>query len=348
MVNILRSIIKTSFPLLVAFSILFLFFSVLQISFFDVFSNLFMGAFGSFSKTANTLRAWIPLVICACGLVFTFKISLWNIGVEGQMIIGAVFGTAALKFLGSELDCVWAYVVVSVIAGFCGGALWGGVVGLLKTSAGVHEIFSGLGLNFLAQSVVLWLVFGPWKRLGGASMSGTELFCKKLWLPEIYIKGFSITGLILLFFVVITIILFFKTTKTGLRLEAVGNNSNAAFLFGLSPQRYMLFAMLISGGLAGIAGVFQVTGVYHRLIPAISSNYGYIALLVVILAGFNVWWICAVSLFFASLNMGSIQLPMIMQVDSSLAGVIQGVIVLAALSVRSFKVKKKFYTKWTS
>ena len=307
-----------------------------------------MGAFGSFNKTANTLRAWIPLVICACGLVFTFKISLWNIGVEGQMIIGAVFGTAVLKTFAPESNLSLVYVAVSIIAGFCGGALWAIIAGLLKVKGGVHEIFSGLGLNFLAQAIVLWLVFGPWKRSGIASMSGTEMFCEKLWFPDIYIKGFSVTGLILVLFIIITITLFFKITKTGLCLEAVGNNSKAAFLFGLSPQKYMLFAMLVSGGLAGIAGVFQVTGVYHRLIPAISSNYGYIALLVVILSGFNIWWISAVSLLFASLNMGSIQLPMVMHIDSSLTGVIQGVAVLAALSVRSFKIKKKFYNKWTS
>ena len=172
-------------------------------------------------------------------------------------------------------------------------------------------------------------------------MSGTETFPIQLWLPQIDALRLSPVGLFCLVVAILvtTALLFY--TRIGLHLKAVGNNSQAAFLFGLKPGRNMLIAMIFAGGLAGLAGTVQVSGVYHRLIPSISSNYGYLALLVVMLANFRVGWAPVVALFFAILNVGSIQLPMVLQVDSSLSGVIQGALVLAALAVHAFRRMRK-------
>ena len=126
-------------------------------------------------------------------------------------------------------------------------------------------------------------------------------------------------------------------TRLGLHLKAIGSNSRAAYLHGLKPQRCILYAMGLAGACAGLAGAFQVTGVYHRLIPSISSNYGYLALLVVMLANYRVWGTPAIAFFFVCLNVGSIQLPMMMQLDSSLSGIIQGTLVIAALLVHGWR-----------
>ena len=99
----------------------------------------------------------------------------------------------------------------------------------------------------------------------------------------------------------------------------------------------MILAMMFAGGFAGLAGSLQVSGVYHRLIPAISSNYGYLALLVVMLSNYNIWLVPPLAFFFACLNVGSIQLPMMLQLDSSLSGVIQGALVLATLGVHAWR-----------
>jgi simple sugar transport system permease protein len=131
--------------------------------------------------------------------------------------------------------------------------------------------------------------------------------------------------------------LMLQYTRIGLNLKAIGRNREAAFLFGLKPGRHMLIAMVFAGGFAGLAGGLQVTGVYHRLIPAISSNYGYLALLVVMLSNYNVWLAPFVAFFFACLNVGGIQLPMMLEVDSSLSGVIQGTLVLATLAVHAWR-----------
>jgi ABC-type uncharacterized transport system permease subunit len=304
----------------------------------DAYYHLFKGSLGSWVKFTHVLKAWIPLTLCSCGLLYTFRIGLWNIGVEGQVVMGAIFATYVLR-LGVESSFSLVYLLFSFIAGITGGALWALCAGYLKTKGGVHEIFAGLGLNFVAQGAVLWLIFGPWKRPGVASMSGTETFPQEMWLPYITSLRLSPTGLALALIALILTAAMLRYTKVGLYLKAIGNNPNSAYLFGLKPGRYMLIAMIFAGGFAGLAGSMQVTGVYHRLIPAISSNYGYLALLVVMLANFNVWIAPLVAFFFACLNVGSIQLPMMLQLDSSLSGVIQGTLVLTTLAVHTWRTR---------
>jgi simple sugar transport system permease protein len=229
---------------------------------------------------------------------------------------------------------------MSLTAGVAGGAVWALIAGYLKTKGGVNEIFAGLGLNFVAQGIILWLIFGPWRRPGVASMSGTETFPVELWLP--YLKSIRLSP-VALSIVIISIAvtgLMLRYTRVGLNLKAIGGNQSAAVLFGLNPGRYMLLAMIFAGGLAGLAGGLQVSGIYHRLIPAISSNYGYLALLVVMLSNYNIYLLPLVAFFFACLNVGSIQLPMVLQVDSSLSGVIQGAFVLAFLGVHAWRTQR--------
>jgi ABC-type uncharacterized transport system permease subunit len=298
--------------------------------------HIFIGSLGSWIKFSHVIKAWIPLSLCACGRLYTFRNNLWNIGIEGQMMMGAVFTTAVLRWgLESQIPCV--FLGFSFGAGIIGGGIWALLAGYLKTRGGVNEIFAGLGLNFAAQGLILWLIFGPWKRPGVASMSGTEIFPTDLWLPYMSALRLSPVALTLVLLAVFLTAMMLRYTRIGLNLKAIGSNRDAAFLFGLKPGRYMLVAMVFAGGFAGVAGSVQVTGVYHRLIPAISSNYGYLALLVVMLSNYNVWLAPFVAFFFACLNVGGIQLPMMLELDSSLSGVIQGALVLATLAVHAWR-----------
>jgi len=298
----------------------------------DAFHHLLNGSFGSWSKFSRVLNVWIPLTLCSLGLLYAFRTGLWNIGVEGQMLLGAI-GTAGVMRLGVDSASPLLFLLLALISGALLGALWALLAGWLKTRGGVHEIFAGLGLNFVAMGIILWLIFGPWKRPGIASMSGTEPFPRELWFPTL--EGWRVSPFALT--LAVTGILFtawiLNHSRFGLKLKAVGHNPRAVPLYGLSAQTYMLIAIVISGALAGLAGGLQVSSIYHRLIPAISSGYGYLGLLVVMLANFKLLPIPFIALFFAALNVGSIQLPMMMQLDSSLSGVIQGACVLSALLV---------------
>ncbi len=302
----------------------------------EAFRHMITGSLGSWFKFARVLMAWIPLTLCATGLLYTFRMGLWNIGIEGQVVAGAIASTAVLR-LGLHGGDPGLILALAFAGGVAGGSLWAALAGLLKARGGVNEIFAGLGLNFVAQGVTLWLIFGPWKRPGVASMSGTELFPRELWLPSVPSLRLSPLGLALTLAALAGTAWILARTPLGLKLKGIGSNPTAAYLHGIKEHRYTLYAMGLAGACAGLAGAFQVTAVYHRLIPAISSNYGYLALLVVMLANYRAGFAPAIALFFASLNVGSIQLPMMLQIDSSLSGIIQGTLVLGALLVHAWR-----------
>jgi len=296
------------------------------------YMNIVLGAAGSWDVVANVLVSWVPLLLATAGLLVTFTAGLWNIGIEGQITLGAIFTTWVLRAAqGTPMDPGLA-IAVSIAAGMIGGALWAVLAGALKTFGGVNEIFGGLGLNFVASAMNLWLIFGPWKRPGVASMSGTVPFDKSLWLPTLSAQSrLAPAALLIALGAILLVYLLLQGTHFGLRLKAVGKNPNAAYLLGVPTWQHMIVSFALCGIFAGLAGAVQVTSVYHRLIPSISSGYGYLGLMVAMLAGFRAVVAAPVALFFAALNVGSIQLPIVLKQDSSLAGVLQGTLVLFVL-----------------
>lgn len=303
------------------------------------FKNIWLGAFASTTKISQVLSVWVPLTLCSCGLLFTFRANLWNIGIEGQVTMGAIGAMAALRIPGIENPAL--ILALACFASMLGGGSWGLVAGLLKTRGGVHEIFGGLGLNFVAQGFILWLIFGPWKRPGIASMSGTELLPRNLWLATPPGWRVATAGLVIAVATLLLTWLFLEKSRLGLKLKAIGQNPKAALLYAISSERYYLQSIIITGACAGLAGFLQVTAVYHRLIPSISSGYGYLSLLLAMLAGYRISLVPLLALFFASLNVGAIQLPIVLQLDSALSGVIQGCCVLSALFILGIRQKRK-------
>lgn len=311
---------------------------------FEAYKNIIRGAIGSSIKIADVLVAWTPLLLATTGLLMTYSAGLWNIGIEGQITLGAIFTTWALRLLQDSSLAPALIIILGILAGVLGGMLWAALVGALKIYGGVNEIFGGLGMNFVATALTIWLIFGPWKRPGVGSMSGTEPFDQSLWLPTL--EGFRLSPWALGIGIVAIVIVFFilQGTYFGLRLKAVGRNGRAAFLMGIPTNRYLMFSFLLCGVMAGLAGATQVLAVYHRLIPSISSGYGFMGMMVAMLVNFQAAWAAPVALFFAALNIGSIQLPIVMKLDSTLAGVLQGALVLFVLMMdgvrrRILKVK---------
>ena len=300
---------------------------------FDAYFNILIGSVGSVEKISDTLVAWVPLLLATSGLLVTFTAGLWNIGVEGQITLGAIFTTFVLRSLSASGLPPALIIGLAILAGALGGAFWAAVVGWLKIYGGVSEIFGGLGMNFVATAFTLWLIFGPWKRPGVASMSGTEPFPPELWLPMVGNLRLSLWSLGLGVLGIVVIYLVLNGTYFGLRLKAVGKNGRAAFLMGIPTSRYLMSSFLICGAFAGLTGAVQVTAVYHSLIPSISSGYGFLGVMVGMLVNFQAAWAAPVSFFFAALNIGSIQLPIVLHLDSTLSGVLQGALVLFVLIV---------------
>ncbi len=289
---------------------------------------IWQGAFGNSNKTGDTLMAWVPLVLASAGLVITFNAGLWNIGIDGQIIAGGIAASWVAREVGGSSFLI---VTLSLLAGILGGAVWALLAGVLKTKGKVNEIFGGLGLFFVASSVAIYLIIGPWKREGVASTSGTDLFPKEAWLPTFGDSRLSLVALALAIVGLGAVYLLMRGTSFGLRLKAVGRNPRSAFLLGIPTNRYMLGAFAICGGLAGAAGAVQAIGFHHKLIPAISGGYGFLAILVVLLVSNRAVLIAPVALFFVALSVGSTQLTLRLDVDSAIGGVVQGILVLFVL-----------------
>lgn len=326
---------KEIFYRLAAILLAFLFTTVILLAAgappFQAFGYILLGAFGSLLKISDIIISWVPLLLVTSGVLLTFTAGLWNIGVEGQITIGAIFTTLALRaFQETSLPSA-IILLISLIAGIFGGAIWGSLIGFLKTFGGVNEIFGGLGMNFVATALTIWLIFGPWKRPGTGSMSGTLPFDERFWLPNINGTRLTPLSFFIALIVLALVYLILKNTFFGLKLKAVGKNFLAAHLMGIAPGKYMMLSFILCGALAGIAGWVQVVGVYHRLIPSISSGYGFLGLLAAMLTNFQVIWSLPVTFFFAALNIGSIQLPIVLKLDSTLSGILQGALVLSVL-----------------
>lgn len=304
-----------------------------------VFQTLYDGAFGSQTKIADVFVVWVSLVIISAGLVVTFRAGQWNIGAEGQIVMGAVFAVGASRLVIDASG--WVAIPLMIVAGLIGGAFWGLLVGILKVYGRVHEIFGGIGLNFVATSVTIYLISGPWKPEGTSSISTTEQLPDPLWLPTLEGLRISPISVILAIIVVIIIFLSLRGTLWGLQLKAVGRNVEGAYMLGVPTNRILLSAYIACGLCAGLVGVLIVTGVRHQLVTNISSGYGFLGILIVLLSSFRVELVPFVAFLFAALGIGSLPLQLRLGLDTSLGGVLLGVLVLCYELVQGAQEKFK-------
>ncbi|MBT8166170.1 MAG: ABC transporter permease [Acidimicrobiia bacterium] len=279
-------------------------------------------------KVGDTFMVWVPIALASAGLIITFNAGMWNIGIEGQIILGAI----AASFVAREVSAPRpVLILLTILAGAIGGLLWGLLVGVLRTAGGVNEIFGGLGLDFVALSLTTYLIIGPWARAGVASTSGTDSFPDEALLPSFAGSKLSPLMVSIAVLALIAVWLLFRGTSYGLKLKAVGRNRPSAFLLGIPTNRYLLGAFMLCGALAGMAGTSQATGFHGKLIPVISGNYGFLAILVVLLARFRPVWVIPISFFFAMIAVGSPALQLRLDVNATLGGVLQGVLVLSTM-----------------
>jgi general nucleoside transport system permease protein len=307
-----------------------------------VFSIIFSGAFGSTDQLAQVIQSWIPLVLTSVGLMFTFTAGLWNIGMEGQVEMGAIFAYAIIfTFTGTNTPG-WEVITLSVLSGVVGGIFWSLLVCLLKIYGGVNEIFGGLGFNFIADAVLLYLVYGPWRPSGNATGS-TALLPTKFWMPTIAGTSLNLPAVIIAVIGIIFVTVILQGTYFGLKLKAVGKNNKAAFLLGTHTTRYMVLAFILCGIFAGLAGGLQVVGFNHVLRNNISGGYGYLGLMVGMLANYQPFIAIPIAFIFTALSKGSNGLVIDLKLDSNFPGVIQGLLVVFVLlmaGVRQLVSKK--------
>jgi ABC-type uncharacterized transport system permease subunit len=297
------------------------------------YSALWNGSFGSPESTSSTLAFAIPILLCATGLLMTFTAGLWNIGVEGQMIMGAIGATWVALKLTAALPGMphWVFLPLEIVAAMIAGALWGALAAVLKTRGGVHEIFGGVALNNLAIIATNYMISGPWQPSEGGTFRGTAPFPSYALYPLLGNTRFSLLAAALALIALVLVALALSGTFWGLKLKALGKNMRSSFLMGISSEREAIIAMMLCGALAGLAGSVRVASWFDSLRQSISGGIGFLAILIVLLASLRPVLTLVISLVFSALLTGGTQVQLLTQLHSSLSGIIQGMLVLFAL-----------------
>lgn len=294
-----------------------------------VLQKVVEGAFRDQRAFAGVVNFWIPLTLASMGLVVTFTAGLWNIGVEGQMMIGALFASWGAINLTLPTPIL---IPIEILLGMLGGGLWAALTGVLKTKLGVNEIFGGVALNALSVVVSNYMISGPWQPPGGGGAHDTPPFPEGALLPPISPTfNVSLLALVIVFVVVIAVVLALRGTRWGLQLKATGKNARSALLLGVPTGQSTMSAFIVCGVIAGIAGSYRVLFTYGNLRPLVSGGIGFLALLVVLLLSMRAVWVPIVALAFAAILAGSARLKVALQLDSSLASVLQETLVLVVL-----------------
>jgi len=268
----------------------------------EIYRKIFVGSFGSYYGFSETIVKAIPLILAGVGLSVAFKARLWNIGAEGQLLMGAI-GATWIAVFHPEIPSILVLPTMFTV-GFLLGAVWGLLTGFLKAKFGAEPAITTLMMNYVAQNLLAYLVFGPWKGPAEWGFPCTTKFSSSAQLPYFLDTRIHYPTLLIGLTLAVILYLAIKKTKFGYELRVIGENPEAAKYAGMSYFKIAVLAMSISGGLAGIAGVGEVAGIQHRLRIGISPGYGYTAIIVAWLSRLNPLLVVPVSLLFGGILVG--------------------------------------------
>jgi simple sugar transport system permease protein len=308
---------------------------------FKTYQAMLEGAFGTpgqwgqgdFYSVTETLVKAVPLMFTGLSVAIAFRMLFWNIGAEGQLVIGAVGAAGVALFFPTLFPFLpqspLIYLPLMIIASMLLGAIWGLGPALLKSYLKVNEIITTLMMNYIA---ILWyqhLFQVVWIDPEGFGFPGSALFPEFAWLPRF--TGRLHWGLLIAIVAAGLIWLVLDRTGWGYEIRLIGENQNAARYSGISIGRNIVLVMLLSGGLAGLAGMVEVGAISHRLQEGLDVGNGFSGIIVAWLAKLNPWGVLVVAILLAGLVVGGDQIQITMGLPASVALVLQGAILFFVL-----------------
>ncbi len=298
------------------------------------FSKVFTTPYG----LASAANKATPLMLGAAGVMVAAKAGLWNVGVEGQFLVGAV-AASGVALLNLNVPS-FVIILLMLVAGFLGGALVAFICALPKAYLKVNEIITTLLFNYIVVLFVAYLVHGPMKGAGN-NVPQSAVFAENSWLPQIGSTGIHL-GFIIAIIMVILFGWLMRKSTFGFEMRVVGNNPKAAKYTGISIIRNILLVMIISGGLAGIGGMMEVSGVVHRMQSGIFTNFTLTAFAVAWLARLNTAGVLVVSYLLAGLLVGAYVMQ-IVGMPSAMVNVLEGLIIMLIVA---FDIVTVYRIKW--
>jgi len=293
----------------------------------EIYVTMLSGAFGSAYGLSETVVKAIPLMLCGLAVSVAFRMQLWNIGAEGQLYMGAVAASWVALFHGegSRLGVLALMFLAAAIA----GGIWGLIPAIPRALFKVNETITTLMLNYVAILYSNYLVYGPWKDPKGMNFPLSAVFPESATLPYF---GDTRIHLGLVFGLIAAVILYIILwhTRWGYEIRVIGESPVAARYAGMNIARNILLVMALSGGLAGLAGMAEVSGITQRLQPNLSPGYGYTAIIVAWLGRLNPFAITGVSFLLAGLLVGGYNMQM-SGLPAATVSILQGAILFFIL-----------------
>ncbi len=323
---------RVSAPALVAFALLAIACTAMLVAHADPvagFAALLRGSLGGTHELGETFVQTTALLFPALAIAFAFRAGLFNIGAEGQLLIGGL----AAGVLGAVLPGPgWLAIVAMLGAGALGGGAWGAIAGLLRARFGGSEVVATLMLNVIAALLANYLVVGPLRAIGAESGETPELAPDR-WLATIVPDTRLTVAFPLALALAAALWFFFARTVAGYDFRAVGDAPRAAARAGIDLRRTAFLALAVSGAIAGIGGATIVAGVLHRFNVALSPGYGFIAIAVALVGRLDPRLVCVAALGFGILQSGSLAMQALAHVPKDVVTLVEG-LTIVALSAR--------------
>lgn len=293
------------------------------------------GAFGSKSRIIDTLNKAVPICFAGFAVSMSTRAGIFNMGVEGQLIIGA-FGAVIAGIYIEGLPAA-LHIPLAILCGMLFGALYALIPSLLFVFKQVDMIVLLVMMNNIAQLLVTYLVFGPFSA-GKSTITATDMVQESAKLPYLITRPNRLSAGILLVFIVAVILYhyYYRTTK-GYELRSLGQNRQAAIVAGIPAAKIYLITLLLSGALGGLAGGVEILGNYHRLYPNFSPGYGFDGIPISSLATGNPFGIMIGSIIFGAIRVGSLNMQVKTGIPVELVSVIQGTLITLIACQKFFK-----------
>lgn len=267
---------------------------------FAAYATLYKGAFGNSTYTRSTLIYTAKLLCIAVALAPAFKMRFWNIGAEGQVLVGAL-ASACVMIYGSSLPPCIIFPLM-IICSILAGAFWGFLPAVFKAKFGTNETLFTLMMNYVATKLVAFF-YDMWKG-PKSSLGKINRGTKAGYLPSLFGEDYSIYFIVVVALVIL-MYLYLKKTKQGYEIAVVGESKNTATYAGINVKKTIIRTMIISGAVCGLCGFLTVSGSEHTIAENTASGYGFTAIIVAWLAKFNTFYMAGISLFLVALEKGT-------------------------------------------
>ncbi|MFB2580309.1 ABC transporter permease [Herbiconiux sp. P15] len=294
---------------------------------------IWQGVVGSPFTLGQTVTIAGVLILMGLAMLIPFRARLFNVGGEGQLFIGAICSVSVALTLGDTP----ATVVLALLAGVAGGTAWALIPGLLRALLGASEMIVSLLLNFVATLAAAYVISSVFPDTTGQA---TLLVDRGVRLPVIWAAGGVNIGTVLVIVVAAAAWVLISRTRTGFGIRAIGMNPEASVLAGFSPRSTTVLTFALGGACAGLAGAILVLGTAGQLNQGISSGYGFLGVVVALIAGARVAWVPLAALFIAALTVGSNRLQLAVDLPFSMGVVVVGVLVLTLLATRVITIRR--------